>query len=550
MKNKKVIIEQADKDALNKFFYPGCFTYGDPTTDTKVASIQPIDMGGKRTYAIKKQSTKKPGAYGYFMADGYMYTIQNGKFTKGQPWECPPPASQAANPAVSYFNRLGLDLTLPDNVETLKEISQKVSNVVKRGGTGNDIRTFINFIDLLRKDATFKEVPEVVKTPDGQFTSGFTQIFGRDWTMATPDPNELPRFTKSTIPLGNGQLTYYVWKGGQSTPRTGVEYNADTCYNNLVTYYQRSQSEEASDIQTMPQEKQAILACYRRFWQDGELEDESLTGLELNLDRKRRKIANAVLTRLLADTGEWGIDFGNPKRNQTIQYESLKNRLHNLLKESSELKKKDLIEGDIVSARFSILTENVDYTKMDNFDKAITVGIQEMNYLLENNYSEHVINENFFQWLTGLVGGTITDSPNSLTSTIKEYIGEWLAETLGAKENTFVKNAIIAAIGNIGITEYGKLFTDCEFTSNVVSKSLVEGFLRQLSEKKDALGTGAGGFIVTMLRNSLADQLFEQQDSWIKKVQDSINSFICPKLKEKYEKMGNVQQTMTDKAVS
>lgn len=549
MKSKNVITEQADKDALKKFFYPGCFTYGDPS-DNNLASIQPIDMGGKRTYAIKKQSTKSPGTYAYFMSDGYMYTIQNGKFTKGQPWECPPPTSQAANPAVSYFNKLGLDLTLPDNVETLKEISQKVSNVVKRGGTGNDVRTFSKFIDLLKKDETFKDIPEVVKTPDGQFTSGFTQIFGREWTMANPDQNELPRFAKATIPLGNGQLTYYTWKGGQSTPRTGVDYNSETCYNNLVTYYQRSQSEEASDIQTMPQEKQSILACYRRFWQDGELQSKSLTGLELNLDRKKRKVANSVLTRLLADTGEFGIDFGNPKRNQTIQYESLKDRLHNLLKESSDIKKKDIIEGDIVSARFSILTENIDYTNMNNFDMAINIGIQEMNYLKDNNYSEHVINENFFQWLTSLIGGAVTDSPNSLTSTIKEYIGGWLAETLGAEENTFIKNAIIAAIGNIGITEYGKIFTDCEFTSNIISKSLVEGFVRQLTEKKESLSTGGGGFIVTMLRNSLADQLFEQQDSLVKKVQDSINSFICPKLKQKYEKMGDVKQMMTDKAVS
>jgi hypothetical protein len=278
--------------------------------------------------------------------------------------------------------------------------------------------------------------------------------------------------------------------------------------------------------------------------------DKSVTGIKLDIRGKEKRIATEVLKRLLADTGEWGVDFGNPKRNQTIQYESLDKKLHNLLKETIEHKKKDLIEGDIVSARFSILTENVDYTKMKNFDKAMTVGLQEVNYLMENGYSNELINESFFDWLKGLIGGTISDSPNSLTSTIKEYIGEWLAETLGAKENTFIKNTIIAAVGNIGVTEYGKLFTDCEFTSNVISKSLVEGFLRQLTEKKEALGSGAGGFIVTTLRNSLADQLFEGQDSYVKKVQDTVNSFICPKLKQKYEKMGQVQQEMTEKVLS
>lgn len=557
MKNKKIIYEQAEKETLKKFFYPGCFTYGDPETGTTNASIVPVDMGGKRTYAIKKQSKKNPNTFGYFMADGFLYTIKDGKFQKGQPWECPPPASQAANPAVSYFNRLGLDLNVPNNVDKLTEISQQVSNVVKRGGTGNDIRTFSKFIDLLRKDETFTEVPEVIKEPAGQFTSGFTEVFGRNWTMATPDTNELPRFTKSTLSFEDitgepipGKLTYYVWKGGQSTARQGVQYDPQGCYNNLVTYYQRSQSEEASDVQTMPQEKQAILACYRRFWQNGELLDKSVTGIKLDIRGKEKRIATEVLKRLLADTGEWGIDFGNPKRNQTIQYESLDKRLHSLLKETIEHKKKDLIEGDIVSARFSILTENVDYTKMKNFDKAMTVGLQEVNYLMENGYSNELINESFFDWLKGLIGGTISDSPNSLTSTIKEYIGEWLAETLGAKENTFIKNTIIAAVGNIGVTEYGKLFTDCEFTSNVISKSLVEGFLRQLTEKKEALGSGAGGFIVTTLRNSLADQLFEGQDSYVKKVQDTVNSFICPKLKQKYEKMGQVQQEMTEKVLS
>lgn len=550
MKNKKIIYEQAEKETLKKFFYPGCFTYGDPATDSTKASIVPVDMGGKRTYAIKKQSKKNPGTFGYFMADGFLYTIKDNKFQKGQPWECPPAGTPAANPAISYFNRLGLDLTLPDNVETLKEISQKVSNAVKRGGAGNDIRTFIKFVNILREDENFKSIPEIPQMPDGQFTSGFTEVFGREWTMADPDPNEMPRFTKYQIPLGNGQLVYYIWKGGQSTARQGVQYDPQGCYNNLITYYQRSQSEEASDIQTMPQEKQAILACYRRFWQNGELLNKSVTGIKLGIGGKQKRIATEVLKRLLADTGEWGIDFGNPKRNQTIQYESLDKRLHGLLKETMENKKKHLIEGDIVSARFSILTENVDYTKMENFDKAMTVGLQEVNYLIENGYSNEVINESFFDWLKGLIGGTIGDSPNSLTSTIKEYIGEWLAETLGAKENTFIKNTIIAAIGNIGVTEYGKLFTDCEFTSNVISKSLVEGFIRQLTEKKESLSSGAGGFIVTTLRNSLADQLFEGQDSYVKKVQETVNSFICPKLKQKYEKMGQVQQEMTEKVLS
>ena len=190
----------------------------------------------------------------------------------------------------------------------------------------------------------------------------------------------------------------------------------------------------------------------------------------------------------------------------------------------------------------------MDYTKKGNFHKLIDNSIVEMNDLKGFGYNEELINENFFSWLSGLVGGTLGGIPGSVPQLGKEYIVDWFLKTLGLDKTSYLSSVISTTIGNIPIDEYGRLFTDCRFTSETISKSIVEAFFKQMREKGNM--SGVGGVLTDLLRNSVADTLFKDKEGVIGSVSEGINDFICGKLSSVNSKMENVKKEITDKAMS
>lgn len=171
-----------------------------------------------------------------------------------------------------------------------------------------------------------------------------------------------------------------------------------------------------------------------------------------------------------------------------------------------------------------------------------------MNNLKGTGYNEELINENFFSWLSGLVGGTLGGIPGSVPQLGKEYITDWFLKTLGLDKTSYLSSVISTTIGNIPVDQYGRLFTDCRFTSETISKSLVEAFFKQMTQKSNM--SGVGGVLTDLLRNSVADTLFKDQDGIVGSVSKGLNDFICGKLNTVSDKMENVQKEITDKAMS
>lgn len=130
----------------------------------------------------------------------------------------------------------------------------------------------------------------------------------------------------------------------------------------------------------------------------------------------------------------------------------------------------------------------------------------------------------------------------------KEYITDWFLKTLGLDKTSYLSSVISTTIGNIPIDQYGRLFTDCRFTSETISKSLVEAFFKQMTQKSNM--SGVGGVLTDLLRNSVADTLFKDQDGIVGSVSKGLNDFICGKLNTVSDKMQNVQKEITDKAMS
>jgi len=345
MKNKRLIKEQT-VSGLDKFFYPGCFTAGDADTDPTMAAKTTITINQVKTPAIKKKNSQ--GKMVYYTENGKAYTLENGTMTYLSDWSCKEaPGKATANPAVSYFNKLGLDLTLPDSIDDINDAVREISLAVKNGGTGRDMRRFISFVKELKKDPTYStKIQDVTETPDGPIETQFEAQMGRKWSFSDPADTEMTRFTPKTIKVGNSTIKYYSWNAGRTVTKAASQYSSTECYQFLTDYIDRVDRGEISNIDELGAEKQTLFACYNPFWYDNKLNDENRTGTrELGVKGKQRRYLEKLLPQLMQSRGETGVGLGDgTQKGRALQYESLESRLRNALFEAVDLKKKRLLK--------------------------------------------------------------------------------------------------------------------------------------------------------------------------------------------------------------
>ena len=205
--------------------------------------------------------------------------------------------------------------------------------------------------------------------------------------------------------------------------------------------------------------------------------------------------------------------------------ESLKKTLKKNLKVVKENKENLMVETNIVERRFNFIVEGKSIETIDEQDYLIESVISEIGYLKTQGYSSKAINEGLFSMLGSLLGG----GAKAVPAVFGEYIANWLTGKLGIPKNSYMNGVIVSLVGNLNISDYDRFFSDCRFSSNKIADSLIEGYLVQLQNQKD-VNSGASGFIVSALRNSVVDYFAEDKNSLIQILEDKIGEFLCPKL--------------------
>ena len=556
MRNKKILNEQSGKEELEKFFRPDCF-------NEDKASVQEIEINGRPIYAIEQLSSDRT-RYGYFTLDGKIYTTDaNGDLIllQGQKWSCDtapnnkipfaPNRSAITSPAVKYFNKLNIDLTKPEQVDTLNNIIRQINRFIREGGKGTSIRDFIYFTRELQKDSNYKvysgvtgqQVQQVVAgTTPAEVIQGYLNTTNDTWDLySDPDPDEVDNFDKIEYKINGVPFVYYKWKGsGRATPTIETGYDPKECVKQLDNYIQA-----ISDSSTMPSDqvlsnyKNSLKKCYNRFWYNSKLNEKDKSGqIKLKLPfGVRLSEVEAKLRELVNRPDKAGLPFtsGITEGKQ----EPLKNRLRNALLESIENKKKSLIESEIIQSRISVLiNENVDYTKKRNQIRLMEEVSEEISELKSNKYNLGLINESFFDWLSSFLGVE--------TQNMKEYIVNFFIKLFGINPSSNLASSISMAIDNVPESEYGKLFTDCEYTSEVMSKAMVEAMMEQMSSGE----LESQEVISGMFQNSIMDTLSQDKISISNRMKERIHDFVCEKLNKVHVNMENAKDEIIGKALS
>jgi hypothetical protein len=229
--------------------------------------------------------------------------------------------------------------------------------------------------------------------------------------------------------------------------------------------------------------------------------------------------------------------MGTPTNESTRK---LQNLIRESLIETKKTKEKNVLsEGKIVKARLSIISENVNLKTKKQKEKFFDELLSEMTYLNSQGFDKKIINEGFWDALTGLFG----HAPDGIMEYFKEYIAKWLVGHLTPMDpNGWIGSMIITGIGNLPIGDIPKL-TDCNYLTKFISKTAAEGTVYKLTHEK-----GLEGPFYDILRNSIVDMLDET--SLGSKIEEALGSFICPLLGGVKNKMNMATDTLKQKALA
>jgi hypothetical protein len=211
----------------------------------------------------------------------------------------------------------------------------------------------------------------------------------------------------------------------------------------------------------------------------------------------------------------------------SLKENNMKNIVRKNLLEVKNKKNSQLSENKIVKSRFFILTEN----KQPKTKKEIFVVLEdvkkEINYLQSQNFNNELIAEQALDYLQSV----LPDAKLGIVETFKEYVVGLILKTMGVDTNGWIATIVQTTIASVPVSDLPKLLSDCHYTSNVLTKSIIKGIIYKFQKEK-----GMDNAFMNILRNTMIEVV---EDS-AKNLENKLSDLICNKLKNADFKMGDM----------
>jgi hypothetical protein len=206
------------------------------------------------------------------------------------------------------------------------------------------------------------------------------------------------------------------------------------------------------------------------------------------------------------------------------------------------------LKSKIGKAQYSKVTENIDLKinkllneefKKFSFSKKSNLDIDNIvNSIFENvtndlsKYKKTIKEDDNF--LNTALGGVknigsslFSNFGDKLTQSFKERVGKFIVGKIGSYlgypniQNSYVGLAIVNVFANTDFKDMGRLFNDCDFSSPIITKSLLEAYLDKL-----AVDQGIDSFVYSAIKNIVTESAAESPA--FKALQDKVSQMICP----------------------
>jgi len=202
-------------------------------------------------------------------------------------------------------------------------------------------------------------------------------------------------------------------------------------------------------------------------------------------------------------------------------------------------KKSNKHENKIVETRLKFITEDRNLESVDEQKKVGSELFEEVLYLNSQGFTTPLLNEGLFDFLGGVLG----HSTEGVTQFFKEKLVDKVMSLLGVNPDSWVGGVVSTTIGNLALSDIPKVFSDCSFTTKLLSKSIAEEAVNQVR-----LGVGVSGGFYDILSNTLVEMI--EKGDFAQSVEEKLAETICPMLSDVRNKFNDTEQGLKDKVFS
>jgi hypothetical protein len=468
-----------------------------------------------------------------FFAD---MTVQNMVTKNKKNWVCEA-LSYSTSPLLTSFN---VDPKLDEAtlLKTLNNVTANLQAYVDKGAVSN---IFKQWNDLLTKDyptaTKLTNIEDKVLPDNDVLTTQYSQVPALDRDKG---------WKNIVIYLPKGKT-----KDLQAGVTGGIKLDKEGCRTILGQYLgaalQYNAQVETTPIPQLREFRQQLVKCdgsgqFDSF--DGFREDETAE-VKSKLSPYgflNKKINKRQVFRILAGKTKY---LKAPSPYIIALNESTDLTIKNVIKENLTKVKNEKLrtysaESKIIKNRALIIVESPILNTKPQQKRLFNEILTESIYLNSQGFSQHIIEEQFFDTLKGFFG---KEDYDSIFDTFKEYMGEWLVSKLTPlHKDGWMSKSIKNSINDVNVNEIEKL-VDCSFLTKKISKSIVDGSIKKLEKDNDL-----DGGLYDMVRNNLFD--YVNSNDFLNKLESDITKILCPLLNGISEKLDNAHEEIRDKAMS
>jgi hypothetical protein len=123
--------------------------------------------------------------------------------------------------------------------------------------------------------------------------------------------------------------------------------------------------------------------------------------------------------------------------------------------------------------------------------------------------------------LESMFGSLVDKAGLGFGQTIKKEIVRWLLAKIGINPNTWTAVVFENAFASLNFADYGKVFTDCSFTTGLLAKSIIASFIDKWRYEK-----GFNNMFLVFLQQTVVESVADSDI--VNKLEEKINPVICP----------------------
>jgi hypothetical protein len=147
--------------------------------------------------------------------------------------------------------------------------------------------------------------------------------------------------------------------------------------------------------------------------------------------------------------------------------------------------------------------------------------LNEMDNLIKKGYDPLIVENAFWDFLSGKGKDSVG---SGITQTFKKSIFEFFVRSLGVDPKSFMGQVLSNAFANIEFKDYHRVLTDCNFTTEIIAKTLLESFI-----DKWRIEAGFDSMLHLALKETLVEAL--SKTDVYRSLADKLTGIVCPLLK-------------------